>query len=186
MSWPAEQIHAVENVTFHPERRGYHPQDVERLRKRALVHMRRGVSLPDLDAVALRRTGLRGPHGVSRQQVDGLLTILTVWAAEQRIAAGAARATARRDRWEPLPPRWSPRQIALVSDKTFGRGRRGTAYAESSVDAYLGSVVAAMTENRPLPDPTRARFPRAGRRRGYDCKSVDDFLDALTMMVPED
>ena len=76
MSWSPEQIACVEGARFAPSTIGYEREDVERLRRRAVIAMRAGKPLPDLDAMVLRRTA-RG--GLNLGQVDGLRTVLSVW-----------------------------------------------------------------------------------------------------------
>ena len=190
MSWSPEQIACVEGARFAPSTIGYEREDVERLRRRAVIAMRAGKPLPDLDAMVLRRTA-RG--GLNLGQVDGLRTVLSVWrrttpiedpqdvARRAQEAELAAFAGARDG-----APRWSSQQMDRVRDKHFTLLRRtATSYDESDVDDYLDSVVVAMRRGIELPDPAQARFASSGLRRGYDPKEVDDFLDEIAHLRPE-
>lgn len=191
MSWSQEQIAVVEGASFDEANVGYVREDVERLRLRALIAMRAGKPLPDLDAMVLRRS-VRG--GASIPQVDGLLTLLSVWKRTTPIESPAD--VARREREAELAaviaetdataPRWSHAQMDLVREKRFTLvPRRSTGYDENDVDDYLDEVVVAMRRGTALPDPAYARFGSSGLRRGYDPKEVDDFLDEIARMQPE-
>lgn len=192
MPWSPEQIAVVERAVFAPAVvGGYHPEDAERLRVRALTAMRAGKPLPNLDAMALRRTPRQG---VSAAQVDGLLTTLSVWAATTPVEnpADAERRARDEEREAVARPqdeagfRWSHEQMDHVREKKFTLvGRASTSYSEHDVDDYLDSVVIAMRRGLELPDPRYARFDSAGLRRGYDPKEVDDFLDEIAGMRPE-
>ena len=192
MSCSPEQIAVVESARFASVAAGgYHADDVERLRVRALTAMRKAKPLPDLDAMALRRTP-RG--GVSPTQVEGFLTLMSVWSAttvvehpdevarRERDAEIAALAAQDAD----TTLRWTHEQMDHVREKKFTLvGRASTSYDEHDVDDYLDSVVIAMRRGIELPDPQYARFDSAGLRRGYDPKEVDDFLDEIAHMQPE-
>ena len=191
MSWSREQLAVVESATFAPTWRGYHPDDVERLRQRTVNAMRQGKPLPDLDAMALRRTT---GHGARASQVDGLLTTLAAWAEVTPVEDPAD--AQRREREEELAalaarhaqdePRWSDEQMDRIREKRFAlAGRLSKGYDENDVDDYLDAVVLAMRRGVDLPDPANARFNSAGLRRGYDPKGVDDFLDEIAHMHPE-
>lgn len=192
MSWSPEQIAVVDGAVFAPAAvGGYHPEDAERLRVRALNAMRAAKPLPDLDAMALRRTQRAG---VSSAQVDGLLTTLSVWAATTPIEDPDAAARRERDaelaslveRDDEAAFRWSHGQMDFVREKKFSLvGRASTSYDEHDVDDFLDSVVIAMRRGVELPDPQYARFNSAGLRRGYDPKEVDDFLDEIAHLRPE-
>ena len=114
MSWSPEQIAVVESARFASVAAGgYHADDVERLRVRALTAMRKAKPLPDLDAMALRRTP-RG--GVSRTQVAGFLTLMSVWSATTVVEHPDPAVVGRRvlvrqdeaDNGRPLPPLYRP------------------------------------------------------------------------------
>lgn len=192
MSWSPEQIAVVESARFASVAvGGYHADDVERLRVRALTAMRKAKPLPDLDAMALRRTP-RG--GVSRTQVAGFLTLMSVWSATTVVEHPDEVARRERDaeiaalttRDDDTTLRWTHEQMDLVREKKFTLvGRASTSYDEHDVDDYLDSVVIAMRRGIELPDPQYARFDSAGLRRGYDPKEVDDFLDEIAHMQPE-
>lgn len=192
MSWSPEQIAVVESARFASVAAvGYHADDVERLRVRALTAMRKAKPLPDLDAMALRRTP-RG--GVSRTQVAGFLTLMSVWSATTVVEHPDEVARRERDaeiaalttRDDDTTLRWTHEQMDLVREKKFTLvGRASTSYDEHDVDDYLDSVVIAMRRGIELPDPQYARFDSAGLRRGYDPKEVDDFLDEIAHMQPE-
>lgn len=191
MSWSPEQIAVVESARFASVGGGYHADDVERLRVRALTAMRKAKPLPDLDAMALRRTP-RG--GVSRTQVAGFLTLMSVWSATTVVEHPDEVARRERDaeiaalttRDDDTTLRWTHEQMDLVREKKFTLiGRASTSYDEHDVDDYLDSVVIAMRRGIELPDPQYARFDSAGLRRGYDPKEVDDFLDEIAHMQPE-
>lgn len=181
----------VENATFVARLGGYHPDDVERLRKRAVIAMKRGKPLPDLDAMALRRVPT---WGASAAQVKGLLTTLSVWARITPIEDPVAAERREREAQYVVQtaaatrePRWSRAQMERVREKTFRQVvRASVSYAEADVDAYLDAVLAAMRRGIDLPAPQYARFDSAGLRRGYDPKEVDDFLDEIARMTPED
>ena len=192
MSWSPEQIAVVESARFASVAAGgYHADDVERLRVRALTAMRKAKPLPDLDAMALRRTP-RG--GVSPTQVAGFLTLMSVWSATTVVEHPDEVARRERDaeiaalttRDDDTTLRWTHEQMDLVREKKFTLvGRASTSYDEHDVDDYLDSVVIAMRRGIELPDPQYARFDSAGLRRGYDPKEVDDFLDEIAHMQPE-
>lgn len=192
MSWSPEQIAVVESARFASVAAGGdHADDVERLRVRALTAMRKAKPLPDLDAMALRRTP-RG--GVSRTQVAGFLTLMSVWSATTVVEHPDEVARRERDaeiaalttRDDDTTLRWTHEQMDLVREKKFTLiGRASTSYDEHDVDDYLDSVVIAMRRGIELPDPQYARFDSAGLRRGYDPKEVDDFLDEIAHMQPE-
>lgn len=190
MSWSPQQIACVDAVRFEPCAVGYVREDVERMRRRAALAMRAGRSLPDVDAMVLRRT-VRG--GVSVEQVDGLRTVLAVWRRTtpvddpQQVAhrmKEAELATLAGGRGTSRP--WSSRQMDVIRDVRFGvLGRTVTSYDEGDVDDYLDAVIAALRDGTELPDPAQARFRSSGLRRGYDPREVDDFLDEIARMRPE-
>lgn len=192
MSWSREQHRAIKEAAFRPQIGGYHPDDVERLRRRVLLTMESGLPMDDMDAMALRTvTG----QGVDRRQVDGMRTVLSVWrattpvedpraVAERERAEAVQQFTAAKD--EPYVYRWSSAQVDLVRECEFPVvGRHATAYDIDDVNTYLDSVIDAMRRGVEIPSPEHARFNSAGIRRGYDPKSVDDFLAHLGEMKPE-
>lgn len=189
MPWSPHQLRYLDEVEFRSARGGYQPDDVERFRLRALTAMRKGLPMPDLDAMALRRTA---GMGLDARQVDGLRTVIGVWVDTTPIED--PEAAVRREREEEVAalaassenPRWSHEQMDRVREKRFTLvGRHHTAYDEHDVDDFLDSVVVAMRRGVELPDPQYAKFSSAGMRRGYDPREVDEFLDEITHMRPE-
>lgn len=167
--------------------RGYHPDDVERLRERVRLAMEAGKPLEDIDTMALRT--VRG--GCSTRQVDGFRTVLSAWRRvtdvadpyQVKQAEQAAAAQQFQSHLERL--RWSSEQIDAVRQRDLPLARRRkVAYDVEDVNAYLDGVIDAMRRGLEIPDPQYARFNAATRRRGYDPKPVDDLLAELAVMTP--
>ncbi len=179
--WTPDHVATVSKARLTKQRGGYQCDDVDRYLQHAVALMRAGREVPPAPTTGLRRSTWR--EGYSTDAVEALFSHISGWQAD--LLAGEPDPATTTGVLAPQRMYWTPQQLDWVRESNFrpARGKRG--YAEDEVDAFLDTVLIAMTKGQELPSIDEVRFfpPRVGRS-GYEALAVDKFLDDLKRLRP--
>lgn len=195
--WAAERAQELMSFDFTPHTvssqvHGYVAADVERLRQQILGCLQRGIPLPNPQENVLRRVAAQSnprEKVVSPRECNGLLVLVQMWRDTQVFLPEEKPAPPPPPSFTVEEPRWSRRQIALVREVSFTGKRFGARYEPQAVDDLIARILEAMLAGKQpeeLPNVLAVNIPEAKGKAGYVPVEVDDFIDMVARLRPEE